>query len=148
MPLLRGDLVYYVVLALEAAVPLFSEEPDPARDTGCEARHARMRALAAEAMADAGFVADLRETMRAFRHVDKENWPAREADEVRTAGLNPRVSEGRGNPVLTRFPILHHFFCPRRRGVAPLKHRGYPTKTFSPVVTRPMPDLAAEYRTI
>lgn len=41
-----------------------------------------MRALAAEAMADTGFVADLRETMHAFRHVDKENWPAWEDDGV------------------------------------------------------------------
>ncbi len=40
-----------------------------------EVRHARMRKLAAEAMADPDFVADLRETMYAFRHVDKENWP-------------------------------------------------------------------------
>jgi len=39
-----------------------------------EARHAEMRRLAAEAMADPQFVADLRETMQAFRHVDKENW--------------------------------------------------------------------------
>ncbi len=40
-----------------------------------EIRHARMRTLAAEAMADPDFVADLRETMHAFCHVDKENWP-------------------------------------------------------------------------
>ncbi len=39
-----------------------------------EVRHARMRVLAAEAMADPGFVADLHETMQAFRHVDTENW--------------------------------------------------------------------------
>ena len=39
------------------------------------ARHAGMRELAAAAMADPDFVADLRETMQAFRHVDKEHWP-------------------------------------------------------------------------
>ena len=41
-----------------------------------EARHALMSRLAAEAMADPGFVADLHETMQAFRHVDQEDWPA------------------------------------------------------------------------
>lgn len=40
-----------------------------------EVRHARMRKLAEEAMADPDFVADLNDTMQAFRHVDKENWP-------------------------------------------------------------------------
>ena len=40
-----------------------------------EVRHARMRILAAEAMADPDFVADLQETMQAFRHTDTENWP-------------------------------------------------------------------------
>lgn len=40
-----------------------------------EVRHARMRALAAEAMADPDFVSDLQETMQAFGHTDKENWP-------------------------------------------------------------------------
>lgn len=39
------------------------------------ARHARMQELAEEAMAAPDFVADLRETMQAFRHVDKEHWP-------------------------------------------------------------------------
>ena len=48
-----------------------------------EARHARMRELAAEAMADPDFVADLRETMHAFRHVDRENWPPWEEEEPR-----------------------------------------------------------------
>ena len=40
-----------------------------------EVRHARMRKLASEAMADPDFVTDLQETMQAFRHVDNENWP-------------------------------------------------------------------------
>ncbi len=41
-----------------------------------EVRHARMRQLADEAMADPGFVADMRETMAAFRQTDAEHWPA------------------------------------------------------------------------
>lgn len=40
-----------------------------------EVRHARMRKLAEEAMADPDFVADLHEAMQAFQYVDKENWP-------------------------------------------------------------------------
>lgn len=40
-----------------------------------EVRHARMRLLAQEAMADPDFVADMQETMQAFRHTDAENWP-------------------------------------------------------------------------
>ena len=40
-----------------------------------EVRHARMRVLAAEAMADPDFVSDLHETRQAFQHVDTENWP-------------------------------------------------------------------------
>lgn len=40
-----------------------------------EVRHARMRVLAAEAMADPDFVSDLQETMQAFEHTDGENWP-------------------------------------------------------------------------
>jgi len=40
-----------------------------------DARHAQMRVLAAEAMADPDFVADLHETMYVFRHVDAEHWP-------------------------------------------------------------------------
>ena len=39
-----------------------------------EVRHARMRVLAEQAMADPDFVSDLHETMQAFQHVDKENW--------------------------------------------------------------------------
>ncbi len=45
-----------------------------------EVRHARMRVLAEQAMADPDFVADLRETMQAFQHADKENWPSDDAD--------------------------------------------------------------------
>ena len=52
-----------------------AEESETQRLLEWETRYARMRALAAEAMADPGFVADLRETMHAFRHVDLENWP-------------------------------------------------------------------------
>ena len=40
-----------------------------------EVRHARMRILAAEAMADPDFVSDLHETMNAFQSADRENWP-------------------------------------------------------------------------
>jgi len=40
-----------------------------------EVRHARMCKLAVQAMADPDFVADLHETMEAFRYADKENWP-------------------------------------------------------------------------
>lgn len=40
-----------------------------------EVRHARMRLLAAEAMADPGFVADMQDTLEDFRQVDQENWP-------------------------------------------------------------------------
>lgn len=63
-------------------MPDASKEPDPeaAWRQEREARHARMRDLAAEAMADPGFVADLRETMHAFRHVDKDHWPLYDAD--------------------------------------------------------------------
>ena len=38
-------------------------------------RHARMRVLAEEAMADPDFVSDLNETRQAFQYVDRENWP-------------------------------------------------------------------------
>ena len=40
-----------------------------------EARCARMRVLAAEAMADPDFVSDLHETMQAFQHTDSDDWP-------------------------------------------------------------------------
>ena len=40
-----------------------------------EVRHARMRKLAEEAMNDPGFVADMRDTMDAFKHGDAESWP-------------------------------------------------------------------------
>src|SRR5438477_10324660 len=40
-----------------------------------EVRHARMRAQAEEAMNDPGFVADMRDTMEAFKHADTEFWP-------------------------------------------------------------------------
>ncbi len=62
-----------VTLGLAPSQTAFIEEAVRLRMQ--EVRHARMRKLAAEAMADPDFVADLRETMYAFRHVDKENWP-------------------------------------------------------------------------
>ncbi len=62
-----------VALGLASSHTAFIEEAIRLRMR--EIRHARMRILAAEAMADPGFVADLNETMHAFRHVDKENWP-------------------------------------------------------------------------
>ncbi len=40
-----------------------------------EVCQARMRVLAAEATADPDFVSDLHETMQAFQHTDKQNWP-------------------------------------------------------------------------
>ena len=40
-----------------------------------EVRHARMRVLTEQAMADPDFVSDMRDTMQAFQHTDKENWP-------------------------------------------------------------------------
>ena len=40
-----------------------------------EIRHERLRRLAEEAMADPGFVADMRGVMADFAHVDRENWP-------------------------------------------------------------------------
>ena len=40
-----------------------------------EVRHARMRVLAEQAMADPDFVSDMRDSMQAFQHTDKENWP-------------------------------------------------------------------------
>jgi Arc/MetJ-type ribon-helix-helix transcriptional regulator len=40
-----------------------------------EVRHARMRQLAEQAMADPDFVADMRGVMEDFRHVDSERWP-------------------------------------------------------------------------
>jgi len=62
-----------VTLGLAPSQTAFIEEAVRLRMQ--EVRHARMRKLAAAAMADPDFVADLRETMYAFRHVDKENWP-------------------------------------------------------------------------
>ena len=62
-----------VTLGLAPSQTAFIEEAIRLRMR--EIRHARMRKLAAEAMADPDFVADLRETMQAFRHVDKEHWP-------------------------------------------------------------------------
>jgi hypothetical protein len=58
-------------------MPDTPEEPEAefSRPLERAARHARMRGLAVEAMADPDFVADLRETMQAFRHVDEEHWP-------------------------------------------------------------------------
>ena len=52
-----------------------------------EERYARMRRLAAEAMADPRFVADMRETMHAFRHVDSEGWPSYEEDDTDSSGV-------------------------------------------------------------
>jgi len=62
-----------VTLSLAPSQTAFIEEAIRLRMH--EVRHARMRKLAAEAMAAPNFVADLRETMHAFRHVDTENWP-------------------------------------------------------------------------
>lgn len=53
---------------------------DAVRRRAREVRHARMRRLADEAMADPGFVADMRETMAAFGPLDSQDWPASEID--------------------------------------------------------------------
>ena len=62
-----------VTLGLAATQSAFIE--DAIRLRAREVRHARLNQLAAEAMADSKFVADLHETMRDFQHVDQENWP-------------------------------------------------------------------------
>lgn len=67
-----------VTLGISPSQTAFIEEAIRLRAR--EVRHARMRKLAEEAMADPDFVADLRETMHAFRHVDKENWPLYDED--------------------------------------------------------------------
>jgi hypothetical protein len=41
-----------------------------------EERNTRLAELADEAMADPRFVADMQETMEAFRYVDAEHWPS------------------------------------------------------------------------
>lgn len=61
-----------VTLGLASSQTAFIEEAIRLRSR--EVHHARMRKLAAEAMADPDFVADLRETMQAFQYADKENW--------------------------------------------------------------------------
>ena len=48
---------------------------DSIRRRAREIRHARMRELAREAMEDPGFVEDMRGTMEAFKHTDRERWP-------------------------------------------------------------------------
>lgn len=48
---------------------------DAVRRREREVRHARMRRQADEAMADPGFVADMRETMAAFETSDTRDWP-------------------------------------------------------------------------
>lgn len=62
-----------VALGLAPSQTAFIEEAIRLRAR--EVRHARLDKMAAEAMADPGFVADMRETMHAFRHVDQEHWP-------------------------------------------------------------------------
>lgn len=66
---------------------------DAIRRRAREVRHARMDKLAEEAMNDPDFVADMRETMEAFHHVDKEHWPpsleAEEEEDSRPASLAP-----------------------------------------------------------
>ena len=50
-----------------------------------EVRYARMRRMAAEAMNDPGFVADMNGTMEAFRHADLEHWPERDDEDLMPA---------------------------------------------------------------
>ena len=68
-----------VTLGISSSQNAFIEEAIRLRAR--EVRHARMRKLAEEAMADPDFVADLKETMHAFRHVDRENWPTYDENE-------------------------------------------------------------------
>src|ERR1043166_9055064 len=68
-----------------------------------EVRHARMRLLAQEAMQDPAFVADMRDTMQAFHHVDREAWPP-EYPEDSSGG--PRIAVVRNSRAchLRRYP--------------------------------------------
>ena len=59
-----------VRLGLAASPSEFIEEA--VRQRAREVRHARLREMAREAMADPDFVADMRDTMQAFRHADPE----------------------------------------------------------------------------
>lgn len=51
-----------------------------------EVRHARMRHLAAEAMADPDFVVDMRGVMAEFQYVDSEAWPEGLGDDSKATG--------------------------------------------------------------
>ncbi len=91
-------------------MPDMPEEPDAeaAWPPERKARRARMRDLAAEAMADPDFVADLRETMHAFRHVDRETGrrgrKSHKAEPPRLDRANPRLrgQKRAGDPAPTR----------------------------------------------
>lgn len=67
-----------VSLGLAANTTAFIEEAMRTRIR--EVRHARLRLLAAEAVADPGFVADMRETAEAFSPVLTDQWPLEEQD--------------------------------------------------------------------
>lgn len=75
-----------VALGLASSQSAFIVEASRLRTR--EVRHGRLHKLAAEAMADPGFVADMRETTHAFQYVDQENWPEPiEADAVQNDTL-------------------------------------------------------------
>ncbi|MDQ2688121.1 MAG: hypothetical protein M3Y28_09675 [Armatimonadota bacterium] len=76
-----------VTLGLAASDTDFIEEA--VRRRILEVRHARMRILAAEAMADPGFVADMHDTMNAFCYADAENWPEPESEYANAKDASP-----------------------------------------------------------
>lgn len=75
-----------VTLELAADVDTTAEEVIRLRTR--EVRHARMRFLAEQAMADPEFVSDMQGTMQAFQHSDKENWPAYAGRIAKTQPVN------------------------------------------------------------
>ena len=68
-----------VTLGLAGSTSAFIE--DAVRVRARDVRHARLRRLAEEAMADADFVADMRETIRAFEPAAADRWPSDEVEE-------------------------------------------------------------------
>jgi hypothetical protein len=78
----RAELATFLLSSLDddrastqAEIDAMGELLASLRRCSREERHARLRQLADEAMADPRFVADTQEIMHAFRHVDAEGWP-------------------------------------------------------------------------
>jgi uncharacterized protein YicC (UPF0701 family) len=79
----RAELAKYLLSSLDEKLDRVQAEVEAIgatlaelRRAPREERHARLRQLAAEAMADPQFVADVNDTMHAFRHIDAEGWPS------------------------------------------------------------------------